>query len=240
MLAQISNMFDAAPTMKKLTPKKSVETRALILSTALKLFRKNGYAATTMRDIGAETDLALGSAYYYFPSKEAIVLAYYERVQDEHAAKAATAMVGHDDLRERLGIAMHTKLNLLKRDRDLLAALFGVVANPASVLSIFGSNTTDVRTESIAIFELSLGKSPLSPDLRQLLVPTLWFLHMGFLLYFIHDTSSRQRKTRMLVDGTLDLVVPLIGLAGLPQAAFIRERLLALIRDVGSLPSVSS
>ena len=34
-----------------------------------------------MRDIAKAAGLSLGAAYYYFPSKEALVFAYYEQNQ---------------------------------------------------------------------------------------------------------------------------------------------------------------
>ena len=36
---------------------------------------------------------------------------------------------------------------------------------------------------------------------------------MGVILYFIHDASPKQQKTRALVDRSLDLVVGLLPLA---------------------------
>jgi AcrR family transcriptional regulator len=51
----------------------SQETRRHLLDTALPLFREQGFDATTMRDVAARSGLSLGSAYYYFKSKEAIV-----------------------------------------------------------------------------------------------------------------------------------------------------------------------
>src|SRR6266850_2650368 len=49
----------------------SEETRRQILETALALFRERGFEDTTMRDVAARAGLSLGSAYYYFKSKEA-------------------------------------------------------------------------------------------------------------------------------------------------------------------------
>lgn len=235
-------MFDDARSMKRPPArakpgKKSDATRERVLSTALERFRKDGYAGTTMRDVADAAGLALGSAYYYFPSKDAIVHAYYARIQDAHAAKALAALEGVDDLRARLAIAFHTKLDLLRRDRSLLGALFGVVANPGHPLSIFGPASQGVRQESVAIFEQALAREELPGDLRALLGPALWLLHMGLLLYFVHDASPRQKKTRALVDGTLDLIVPLIALAKLPAAVPIRQRLVALVADAVSLPN---
>jgi len=71
--------------------RKSEVTRTKILNAALALFRKQGFDATTMRDVAKRAGVALGAAYYYFPSKEAVVMAYYERIQDDHAVQAREA-----------------------------------------------------------------------------------------------------------------------------------------------------
>src|SRR5690348_15746334 len=65
---------------------KSEQTRALIVETALRLFRERGYEATTMRIIAKEAGVSVGNAYYYFSSKEQLVQAYYDRAQTEHEA----------------------------------------------------------------------------------------------------------------------------------------------------------
>ena len=62
-----------------------LNTSAMILQTALELFRRRGFEATTMRDIARSAKVATGAAYYYFPSKEAIVAAYHDLVQRLHA-----------------------------------------------------------------------------------------------------------------------------------------------------------
>ena len=66
---------------------KSDETRQRILSAALKLFHDRGFEAATMRDIAEEAAVATGAAYYYFPSKDAIVMEFYRRASDGDAAQ---------------------------------------------------------------------------------------------------------------------------------------------------------
>ena len=56
------------------------------------LFREKGFDATTIREIAARTGLSLGATYYYFPSKESIVAAYYDHVQDQHRVRAFAAV----------------------------------------------------------------------------------------------------------------------------------------------------
>src|SRR6266478_6961690 len=80
------------------------KTKAAILQTALELFRSRSFEVTTMRDIAQAAKLATGAAYYYFPSKEAIVAAYYDQVQRLHAEKVREELNGKAGLRERLGV----------------------------------------------------------------------------------------------------------------------------------------
>src|SRR5215467_12353361 len=102
----------------------SEETRRQIVETALDLFREHGFDETPMRDIAARAGLSLGAAYYYFKSKEAIVGAYYDYIQEEHQARAREAFDQTQKLRERLRAALHTKIDILQDDRRLLRALF--------------------------------------------------------------------------------------------------------------------
>src|SRR5438045_9072436 len=117
------------------------KTKELILSTALELFRKSGLETATMRDIASSADVALGAAYYYFPSKEAIVSAYYDQVQRAHAEKVREEWKGKSALRERLGVVFHSKLEFLKTDRGFLGRLFRSTGVPQPQLHVFGNAT---------------------------------------------------------------------------------------------------
>lgn len=54
--------------------------RAEILDVALTLFRRLGYAATTVDGIVREAGVAKGTFYYYFPTKEAVLAALSARM----------------------------------------------------------------------------------------------------------------------------------------------------------------
>src|SRR5260370_959925 len=115
----------------------SEETRRQILETALTLFRERGFEETTIRDIAAGAGLSLGAAYYYFRSKESIVGAYYDYIQEEHQARAREAFANAGNLRERLRAALHTKIDILENDRQLLRALFRYGGEPNHPLTWF-------------------------------------------------------------------------------------------------------
>jgi AcrR family transcriptional regulator len=61
----------SAPGSKRKPPAQD-HTRRLALDHAARLFRAQGYASTTLRDIAAATGTKAGSLYYHFDSKEAL------------------------------------------------------------------------------------------------------------------------------------------------------------------------
>jgi AcrR family transcriptional regulator len=213
-------------------------TRERILAAALKLFRRRGFDRATMRDVAEEAGMAVGAAYYYFASKEAIVLAYYDEQQREHARLARARLADATTTRDRLAAVFHTKLDVLARDRKLLGALFRSVGDPSDPTGPFGAATREVRSSSIALFGEALAGESLDGQTRELAAAALWALHMALLLFFLHDTSPKQTKTRRLVDGTLDLLAEVLPLG--QAIAPIAARVAALLREAGTLGSTKN
>ena len=81
---------------------KSEETRARILNAALASFRERGFEAATMREIAEKAGVATGAAYYYFPSKEAIVMDFYRRSCEEMQPRIEAALEHESGLENRL------------------------------------------------------------------------------------------------------------------------------------------
>ena len=213
------------------------ETDALILRTALGLFRSRGFEITTMRDIARAANVATGAAYYYFPSKEAIVSAYYDQVQRLHAEKVREEWKGNSTLRARLGILLHSKLDILKDDRRFLGALFRYTGDPGHPLSVFGKGSQTQRAQSVELIGEAISTPGLTEESRQLLPPILWLAHLGMVLSLIYDESEGQRKTHHLVDSVLDLLVQAIELTNMPLIrSFVQPfqaKVLHLMQDAG-------
>jgi AcrR family transcriptional regulator len=223
------NMF------KTKTPK-GEETRQRVLGTALALFRARGFEQTTMREIAGEAGLSLGAAYHYFASKDAIVLGYYDFVQAEHDRRVR-AMAGETrTLRDRIAAAMHAKLDILEDDRPLMGALLRFTGEPAHPLSLLGEGTRPLQFRSIGTFAHTVAGERLPGDLALLVPLTLWAMHMGLLLYFLYDDSPRQRRTRQLTDGAVDLFTRSLTLTKLPLLRPVRKRIAALLTDAGLVP----
>jgi AcrR family transcriptional regulator len=212
----------------------STETRNEILTAALALYRERGLDAATMRDIAKHAGVALGAAYYYFPSKEGIVQEYYNAVGDEHAARVQAAFQsGNLDMEAKLRAVFQLKLEILRGDRRLLGALFRYTGEPEHPLSAFGPATRANRQKSVALFRQALAGENLPEDLAEALPPLLWALHMLMLLYFLYDDSVEQNRTHRLVDSAVTLFVRLLTLARLPLLKPFRGGLFNLLRDAG-------
>lgn len=209
-------------------------TRRRILATALVLFREQGFLKTTMRQIAAETGLSLGAAYHHFDSKHALVAAYYEDRMTAHARAARAGWSDVQDPRERLRIVMHTALDVRAADRLLMRELAPLVVS-GSELSVFASETSALRGRSQALLDEALLGSPFAEEVRDILVLGLWVLQLGLLLYYSHDKSLGQRKTRDLVDGSLSLVFAVFTALGSPMLAPIRAQLRKVLEDAGLL-----
>ncbi|NUP06483.1 MAG: TetR family transcriptional regulator [Polyangiaceae bacterium] len=221
------------------TTARGEETRARILAAALARFRRRGFDKTTMREIATAAKVALGAAYYYFPSKDAIVMEYYRDTQRRSTELTARAFAESTDVRERIASVIHTRLDVLSGDRRLLSAIFRGVADPDAPTSVFSPETEPIRAESMRELEDALaaweGFTELDPDTRRVLVLALWGLEMGVILYFVHDTSPDQKKTRDLVDGAVDLVAAILPTAPL-LAPILGDQVASILRSAGLLP----
>src|SRR5688572_27729480 len=130
---------------------RSERSRSRILAVSLELFRKRGFERTTMRDIAKAAGASLGAAYYYFPSKEAIVLSYYEELVESFEAQSLEIFARTSDLGERLRGVFHAKLDLARRDRKLMAALSRTVGDSQSAVSVFAARTRPIRERTVGV-----------------------------------------------------------------------------------------
>src|SRR5713226_8203905 len=138
-------------TSKSPATSKSEDTRARILRSALASFRKRGFHQTTMREVAADAGVAVGAAYYYFESKDALVMAFYERAQQDMEPLLTKAISSHDDLELRLRALLEVKLDYFRANRSLLGALSAHV-DPQQPLSPFSEETREIRDKDIWFF----------------------------------------------------------------------------------------
>lgn len=204
----------------KMTPqstKKSEETRHRILEAALSVFRERGFEQATMREIAATAGVATGAAYYYFESKDALVMAFYQRTQQEMAPALDGILSRSRSLESRLrGIIQH-KFDYFAANRKLLGAL-SAHADPEHPLSPFSRQTAPIRDQDIAFFERAIDASNvrLPANIKPYLPRLLWLYQMGLILFWVYDHSPKQERTAYLFEKTLKMLLITLRIAGIP------------------------
>jgi AcrR family transcriptional regulator len=213
---------------------KAEETRDRILDAALRLFRERGFEQTTMRDVATEAGVATGAAYYYYRSKEDLVLAFYLRTDEEAREVFEKAIGSSKELKKRMRAIIDAKFAQFAEHRALLSALLKAGVDPRAPLSPFGKETKTVRDDSIAWYERAVAGSDvtLPKDVAADVPRLLWLYHMGLIYFWIIDESPAQRRTQRLLDATLDLVVQLLKASSLPFMGPLRKRAVKVLRAV--------
>ena len=213
---------------------KGDRTRALILETALELFRERGYDDTTMRAIADRAGVAVGNAYYYFRSKEHLIQAYYERSLADHLTAVEGALQRERTLAGRLRALILTRLDTAEPYHRFAAQLFRTAADPESPLNPFSEASRETRERAIALTARVIdGANVKVPaDLRAELPRLVWMWEMGIVLHWIHDRSPGRRRTRRLARRSADLIARVISLASNPLLLPVRKAVLALLVDL--------
>ncbi len=86
----------------KTTPK-SLRTRKRILDAAMRLFAERGYHASSNADVAEAADLTRGAMLYHFPTREDLVEAAIDHIQQRRteAFEAAARDQGHGDVTDQ-------------------------------------------------------------------------------------------------------------------------------------------
>jgi AcrR family transcriptional regulator len=226
-------MEPAAKAPTRATPK-AEETRARILASALSLFRERGFDQTTMRDIAREAGVAIGAAYYYFESKEALVMSFYGEASQSMHEQIELALVRKFDLKARLRAVVDVKFEYFGPNRKFLGALLRHAADPEHPLSPFSAETRAIRERDMQHFAKALEDSNLRipDDLAPHLPEILWLYQMGLILFWIYDRSLGQARTERLVDKSLGVVTGLLKLVKSPFLRPVRRTAIELLEAV--------
>ncbi len=108
---------DATPRRGRVERRKA-ETRERIVAAARRLFAAQGVEQTTIREIAAEADIALGGFYNYFETKEAVLAALLRETLDEQLEFLIVRQDQVDDVAEQVSIAHRHLLAAVREDPD--------------------------------------------------------------------------------------------------------------------------
>lgn len=228
--------MSVAPPKK--TPKRE-QTRALIYENALRLFQQHGYDATTMRRIARESGLSAGAAYYHFASKDELVLEFYLQSEIQLRAELPAIYSASPDFFERLKAVLEFRLQQFHPHRKFVSVLFQNAIRPDSPLSPFHSDMYSIREEAVDVFArlLHLARLKILPELQPHCAHLLWLYQLGILLFWLHDGSTGQKRTRRLMQLSLVVLRQLLRLQRLPFARQLTRSVIDLLAEFSLRPS---
>jgi TetR/AcrR family transcriptional regulator, cholesterol catabolism regulator len=124
----------AAPALTK----SQAARRERVVRAALELGAEGGYDAVQMRDVAARAEVALGTIYRYFPSKDALLLAVMVEWLGELEQRVTRHPPSGDTTVDRIMDVLTRALRAMDRDPRLTAAVIGAMtaADPAAVDAI--------------------------------------------------------------------------------------------------------
>ncbi len=116
----------ARPSKTRVSTRNSTgDKRAIILRAATRVFAGNGYFNSKVADIARAAEVADGTVYLYFKSKEEILHSIFDQNMAEAIAAGRKLIENLDDPREKLRRIAKLHLERLGADRDL-AVVFQV------------------------------------------------------------------------------------------------------------------
>lgn len=179
-------------------------TQRRILDAARELFAREGFETATTRDIARMADIAVGTLFNYFPTKESIAM---QLVSEAHAGateeffrRAAERNGETTSLEELLFLYVATGLRKLKPYRKYLPAILETLLSPLATGR--GEEHGSLRANHLETVAQIAGRhrqgSP-SPLALQI----YWTLYVGVLAHWARDASPKQEDTLALLDQSL-------------------------------------
>lgn len=93
--------------------------RDRILTSAMKVFARKGFAGARVSDVAREAGVADGTIYLYFASKDAILIAIFEEGMQRVIEGLIRGLKAIDDPKERLRFFIKYHLRVVEDDPDL-------------------------------------------------------------------------------------------------------------------------
>ncbi len=186
--------------------------RTRILEAARRLFEARPFVDVTTRELAAAADVATGTLFNYFPTKEelatelfdvALVTALEGRVARSRARGVAADPPAEslaEDLFETVLVALRAFTPLRDSVGPVLATALGpyTLAVPESAGNRLRVRLLDHVRRAIAARGVPFGDDPISAHL-------FWTLFLGVLSFWSADDSPEQEDTLVLVDQSMRL-----------------------------------
>jgi len=193
----------------KTTKSKQNDTRRAILNSAVDLITEQGYDKTTMKQIARAAEVGDATVYKYFPTKEKLLLGYYEEViADVLKNTAALPEVDQYTLHERLHLLIDGVLEGMLGDREFVAITRSLVGRSALLMHAGMPGRTALKQEVAALLEQAEQRGEIAAcDFKAMLAGLFPDYLFSVVLYWLDDESEEFANTTQLVELTLGVLV---------------------------------
>jgi AcrR family transcriptional regulator len=105
-------------------PDVSEERKTQILAAATKVFTERGFADARMDDIVTESGLSKGALYWYFDSKDAIIISILDQIFDYETGHVRELLEREDSAKLKLEVFIETMIKDLEKMKPLMPIFF--------------------------------------------------------------------------------------------------------------------
>lgn len=192
------------------TKSQQAKNHRLILQTAVDLMTQHGFEGTTMKQIARAAGLGDATIYKYFPTKEKLVMAYFEQAIGDALAQMQRTQ-GQEDfsLQERLQLLIDSVLEVLLADREFVAMARKLVERtPTLLLGETLPGKPALLSAFVQLLERAEGSGEIGPcgfkpSLSGLLADYLY----AVIAYWLRDDTEGFANTTQMVDLSLGVLV---------------------------------
>lgn len=105
-------------------PDVSEERKTQILEAATKVFTKHGFTGARMDDIVEESGLSKGALYWYFDSKDAIIISILDQIFDSETSQLRELLETEDSATNKIELFVETSIKDLEQMKPLMPIFF--------------------------------------------------------------------------------------------------------------------
>lgn len=186
------------------------QNRRAVIRAAVDLITEQGYDGTTMKQIARAASIGDATIYRYFPSKEQLMLAYFEQVIADVLQETATLPDLADyTLQERLHLLVDGVLEAMLGDREFVDITRSIVHKSPLLMMREGMPGQQVlKLHVAALLADAELKGEIAPcDFKDMIAGFFADYLFSVIVYWLKDDSEEFSNTTQLVELTLAVLV---------------------------------
>jgi AcrR family transcriptional regulator len=140
----------SAPAAESKRARNQAARRERVIAAAVDLASEGGYEAVQMRDVAAQADVALGTLYRYFPSKDHLLIAALAEQVSTLQRRLAQKPPRGTSAADRVVDVLHRASRALEREPRLTAALVNALSSADPSVAEAKQEVSDILAAVIA------------------------------------------------------------------------------------------